>query len=64
MIRAVVRMNAIGTRHLPVIEKDRPRLCGLLTMSDIFRVQAQAASAAEAEAALDGHTGGHLVPTK
>jgi CBS domain-containing protein len=48
VIRAVVRMNALGTRHLPVVEKTTLRLCGLLTMSDIFRAQALAADAAEA----------------
>lgn len=42
LIRAVVRMNALGTRHLLVVEKKTLRLCGLLTMSDIFRAQAQA----------------------
>jgi chloride channel protein, CIC family len=43
LIRAVVRMNALGTRHLPVIARDEPLLCGLLTMSDIFQRQALAA---------------------
>jgi CIC family chloride channel protein len=43
LIRAVVRMNALGTRHLPVIEHGEPLLCGLLTMSDIFKLQALAA---------------------
>jgi CIC family chloride channel protein len=43
LIRAVVRMNAIGTRQLPVIEKDSQRLRGMLTMSDIFRAHAEAA---------------------
>lgn len=47
LIRAVVRMNALGTRHLPVVSPGEPRLCGLLTMSDIFRVQALAAPDAD-----------------
>lgn len=47
LIHAVVRMNTLGTRHLPVIEKTSTRLRGLLTMSDIFRAQALAAEPAE-----------------
>lgn len=47
LIRAVVRMNTLATRHLPVIEKATLRFCGLLTMSDIFRAQALAADGAE-----------------
>jgi CIC family chloride channel protein len=43
LIRAVVRMNAIGARQLPVVEKDSQQLRGMLTMSDIFRAQAEAA---------------------
>jgi CIC family chloride channel protein len=43
VIRAVVRMNAVGTRQLPVIGKDDQLLKGMITMSDIFRAQAQAA---------------------
>lgn len=45
LIRAVVRMNAIGTRHLPVVAEGEPTLLGLITMSDVFRLQAQAAEA-------------------
>jgi CBS domain-containing protein len=47
LIRAVVRMNTLETRHLPVIEKSTRLFCGLLTMSDIFRAQALAADGAE-----------------
>ena len=43
LMRAVVRMNAIGTRHLPVVAEGAPTLLGLVTMSDIFRLQAQTA---------------------
>jgi CIC family chloride channel protein len=43
LIRAVVRMNAIGARQLPVVEKGSRELRGVLTMSDIFRAQAEAA---------------------
>jgi CIC family chloride channel protein len=43
LMRAVVRMNAIGTRHLPVVAEGEPTLLGLVTMSDVFRLQAQAA---------------------
>jgi CIC family chloride channel protein len=43
LIRAVVRMNAIGTRQLPVVSKDAHELRGLITMSDIFRAHAEAA---------------------
>jgi len=43
LIRAVVRMNAIGTRQLPVVERGSQRLRGILTMSDIFRAHAEAA---------------------
>lgn len=53
LIRAVVRMNTLGTRHLPVVGRSM-RLCGLLTMSDIFRAQALAADSAElAPASVD-----------
>jgi len=45
LIRAVVRMNAIGARQLPVVEKGSHLLRGMLTMSDIFRAQAEAAQA-------------------
>ena len=47
LMRAVVRMNALGTRHLPVVARGEPVLCGLVTMSDIFRLQALAASESE-----------------
>jgi CIC family chloride channel protein len=47
LIRAVVRMNALGTRHLPVVTHGAHTFCGLLTMSDIFREQALAAKDAE-----------------
>src|SRR5690606_41176351 len=53
LIRAVVRMNALGTRHLPVVTPGEPRLVGLVTMSDIFRAQALAA---EAVARSEEHT--------
>ena len=36
-------MNAIGARQLPVVEKGSQELRGMLTMSDIFRAQAEAA---------------------
>jgi len=50
LIRAVVRMNAIGTRQLPVVSKGAHELRGLITMSDLFRAQAEAAEGtAEAE---------------
>jgi chloride channel protein, CIC family len=42
LIRAVVRMNALGTRQLPVVGRDHS-VKGIITMSDIFRAQAQAA---------------------
>jgi CIC family chloride channel protein len=42
LFRAVVRMNALGTRQLPVVEKEDQSLRGIITMSDIFRAQAQA----------------------
>lgn len=45
LIRAVVRMNALGTRHLPVVAPGEPVLRGLVTMSDILRAQALAAEA-------------------
>lgn len=43
LIRAVVRMNAIGTRHLPVVAEGELTLLGLVTMSDVFRLQARMA---------------------
>jgi CIC family chloride channel protein len=48
LIRAVVRMNAVGTRQLPVVEGNTQRLLGIIAMDDIFRAQAQAADSAEA----------------
>jgi CIC family chloride channel protein len=50
LIRAVIRMNALGTRHLPVVTRGEPRLSGLLTMSDIFRLQALAADESDGNA--------------
>jgi CIC family chloride channel protein len=60
LIRAVVRMNAVGTRHLPVVARGEPMLSGLLTMSDIFRLQALAANESDgndpvAKASADFH---------
>jgi chloride channel protein, CIC family len=42
LFRAVVRMNALGTRQLPVVGKNDQFLKGIITMSDIFRAQARA----------------------
>lgn len=47
LLRAVVRMNAMGTRQLPVVTKGDHFLAGIISMSDIFRVQADAAGDAE-----------------
>jgi CIC family chloride channel protein len=52
LIRAVVRMNALGTRQLPVVEKDSHELRGVITMSDIFRTQAHAAAETEPSESL------------
>ena len=41
LFRAVVRMNALGTRQLPVVANEDQTLRGIITMSDIFRLQAQ-----------------------
>ena len=41
LLRAVVRMNALGARQLPVVANDGQSLRGIITMSDIFRIQAQ-----------------------
>ncbi|HVZ35621.1 MAG TPA: chloride channel protein, partial [Polyangiaceae bacterium] len=41
LLRAVVRMNETGARHLIVFEKEDRLLRGLLTRSDIFRAQAK-----------------------
>lgn len=46
LIRAVVRMNAVGSRQLPVVQGPEQRLLGILAMADIFRAQAQAANGA------------------
>jgi CIC family chloride channel protein len=46
LLHAVVRMNALGTRQLPVISRNGGRLEGLIAMSDVFRAQAEAADAA------------------
>jgi predicted transcriptional regulator len=43
LIRAVVRMNAIGARQLPVVDKSSQELRGLVTLSGIFRTHAEAA---------------------
>jgi chloride channel protein, CIC family len=50
VLRAVVRMNALGTRQLPVVNKHGHELRGLITMSDIFCAQAEAVEGSEAEA--------------
>ncbi len=44
LVRATVRMEKSGARHLAVIDKnDKNKLIGLLTMSDIVRAHARAA---------------------
>lgn len=43
LIRAVVRMNAIGCRQLPVVSENSHELRGLIAMSDILRAHAEAA---------------------
>lgn len=49
LIRAVMRMNERNTRQLPVVHRlDDTRLIGLLTMTDIVRAQARAATDAGA----------------
>jgi CIC family chloride channel protein len=48
LLRAVVRMNALGTRQLPVVEPGTLRLRGILSMSDIFEAQARAADGGDA----------------
>ncbi len=56
LVRAVVRMNAMGTRQLPVVNVGTSELRGLLTMSDIFRAQAEAAAGTpEAEPSRPHH---------
>lgn len=48
LVRAVVKMERSGLRHLAVVEpKDGNRLMGLLTMSDVVRAHARAAMEAE-----------------
>ena len=48
-MHAVVRMNALGTRQLPVVSRGGTRLEGIIAMSDVFRAQAEAADAPESE---------------
>jgi CIC family chloride channel protein len=44
LVRAVVRMEKSGVRHLGVVDRrDGNKLIGLLTMSDVVRAHAQAA---------------------
>jgi CIC family chloride channel protein len=52
LLRAVVRMNALGTRQLPVVDPDSLRLCGLVSMSDIFEAQARVVGAEDAPDSL------------
>jgi CIC family chloride channel protein len=48
LVRAVVKMERSGSRQLAVVDqKDRPKLIGMLTMSDVVRAQARAAIDAE-----------------
>jgi CIC family chloride channel protein len=49
LLHAVVRMNALGTRQLPVVSRSGSRLEGLIAMSDVFRAQAEAADAPESK---------------
>lgn len=49
MLRAVVRMHALGTRQLPVVSGEGMQLRGLIAMSDIFRAQAHAVDAEGAQ---------------
>lgn len=39
LIRAVARMQRLGVRQLPVLERGTPQLVGLLAMSDVLRAQ-------------------------
>ena len=48
LIRAAMSMNETKTRQMPVVERDRRRLVGLLSMTDIVRAQAVAAKDAGA----------------
>lgn len=45
LIRAVVRMNQTGTRHLVVLNRTTNRVVGILTMADVVRAEANAAVA-------------------
>lgn len=47
LLRAVVRMNSLGTRQLPVVTKGEQSLAGIISMSDILRAQAHAAADGE-----------------
>jgi CIC family chloride channel protein len=47
LLRAVVRMHALGARQLPVLDKLDNELRGMITMSDIFRVQAEAVAGSQ-----------------
>lgn len=47
LLRAVLRMNSLGTRQLPVVTKGGQSLAGIISMSDILRAQAHAAADGE-----------------
>jgi CBS domain-containing protein len=49
LLHAVVRMNALGTRQLPVVSRSGAQLQGIIAMSDVFRAQAEAADAPESK---------------
>jgi CIC family chloride channel protein len=45
LLRAVARMQRLGVRQLPVIDRGAARLVGILAMSDVLRAQVRAADA-------------------
>jgi CIC family chloride channel protein len=49
LVRAMVRMNQLGTRQLPVLDREEPtKLVGLITMSDVVLAQGRAAELSDA----------------
>lgn len=61
LLKAVARMQRLGTRQLPVLERGTSRLAGILAMSDVLRAQVAAMEATEGSA-LSSTDRGTLVP--
>lgn len=53
LLRAVARMQRLGVRQLPVLERGSPTLIGMLAMSDVLRAQVRSEQGGDAATSAD-----------